>query len=410
MSTGLPNLTLEDLLKANSPGGSSVLTSVTELSPAGGPHATVAPGRYLTKNGSKPTYNFGIRFIDNEPKISVVIDSGQSQTNRGEEAVNRAREDSFAPLHSILSRIPTIEVDYGGKKYNDLTLPHRGFDAHIRAGKVGDIPVTADESYRAARDSNHTNARALMDLSPYSLVNGSWDATRKSNQGRYRSTLESEIIGILADQSTSNPEPNFSGGARVDPVAASVQLDQKTMTALADAQRHELSKGNYDAIIKEAKSAGKGVTSASRLGLGAIPPTLETLGGVACSQIIRSHVLSFATLRQLRFGLTPEGDIARRAVLAALGLVVMALADDELYIRANCNLVELDYPTVMLDERYGRQRQLAPITVELAGKLLEEAIEHATNVAELDWTGQVFEVVGDPTIIASASDNEAGDE
>lgn len=409
MNDNYPNLTLNDLLKACSPGGSSVLTSVTELAPAGGPQSTVAPGRYLTKNGSNPTYNFGIRFVDGEPKITVVIDSGQSQTNRGEEAVSNARCDQSAALHDILSRIPTIEVDYEGNKFSDWTLPHRGFDAHIRAGYVDGQPVTQNETYRSARNSSQLNAKALMDLSPVSLVNGSWDATRKSNQGRYRSTLESEIIGVLADQSKSNPEPNRSGGARVDPVAASVQLDQQTMTALANNQRDELSKGNYDAIIKEAKSAGKGLTSASRLGLGAIPPSLETLGGVACSRIIRSHVLSFATLRQLHFGLSSEDDIARRAVLAALGLVVMASADDELYIRANCNLVELDYPEVLLDERYGRQRQLAPITVELAGNLLEEAINHASSVGDLDWHGQVFEVVGDGTILASATDDEDGE-
>ncbi|MBM9433927.1 type I-U CRISPR-associated protein Cas7 [Flaviflexus sp. JY899] len=379
------------------------------MAPAGGPHCTVAPGRYVTKVGSNPTYNFGIRYVDGEPKVTVVIDSGQSQSNRGEIAVERGRRDASSVIHAILARIPTIEVDYDGEKFSDWNLPHRVFDAHIRAGYVDGEPVTKNSIYRSARDSNQENARALMDLSPISLTNGSWDATRKSHQGRYRSALESEIIGVLADQSTTRPEPNLSGGARVDPVAASVKLDKKTMTALADNQRDELSKGNYDSILKEAKAAGNDVTSASKLGLGAIPPTLEALGGVACSQIIRSHVLSFATLRQLRFGLDAEGDIARRVVLAALGIVVMALANDELYIRANCNLVELDYPETVLDERYGKKRFIAPITVEHAGKLLEDAVAYATQVGELDWHGQVFEVQGDTSILHSATDDQSGE-
>jgi CRISPR-associated protein Csb1 len=53
------------------------------------------------------------------------------------------------------------------------------------------------------------------------------------------------------------------------------------------------------------------------LGLGGIPPTLDTLAGVACIRIIRSDVLSFATLRQIRFGADAEGNAACRALLAA---------------------------------------------------------------------------------------------
>lgn len=404
METNHQDLSLDDLLTACAPGGSSALVEITQLAPAGGPQATVAPARYVTRSSSNPTYNYGTRFIDGEPKITVLIDSGQSQSNRGEDAIERNRRDESSPIYDILSRIPTVEVNYGGEKYSDLVLPHRAFDAHLRSGYVDGEPVTTNSTYRAARDSSQADARALMDLSPISLTNGSWDATRKSHQGRYRSSLESEIIGVLADQSP-NPEPNRSGGARVDPVAASVKLDQKTMSALAEHQKHELSKGNYDSILKEAKAAGKGVTSASKLGLGAIPPSLETLGGVACSQIIRSHVLSFATLRQLRFGLDSRGDIARRAVLAALGLVGMALANDELYIRANCSLVELDYPEMILDQRYGQRRQLAPLTVEHAGQLLREAVAHASEVAQLDWHGQVFEVEGDMSILQAASED-----
>lgn len=404
METNRKELSFEDLLKACSPGGSSALVEVTQLAPAGGPQSTVAPARYVTRSANNPTYNYGTRYIDGEPKLTVLIDSGQSQTNRGEDAIARGRTDESSPIHDILARIPVVEVNYGGEKFSDLLLPHRVFDAHIRSGYVAGEPVTKNAAYRAARDSSQLDARALMDLSPISLTNGSWDATRKSHQGRYRSSLESEIIGVLADQD-SDPKPNLAGGARVDPVAASVKLDQKTMSALADNQKDELSKGNYDSILKEAKAAGKGVTSASKLGLGAIPPTLESLGGVACSQIIRSHVLSFATLRQLRFGFDSHGDIARRAVLAALGLVGMALANDELYIRANCSLVEVDYPEMVLDERYGQRRQLAPLTIEHAGQLLREAVAHASEVAELDWHGQVFEVEGDMSILQSASDD-----
>jgi len=78
------------------------------------------------------------------------------------------------------------------------------------------------------------------------------------------------------------------------------------------------------------------IVSASMLGLGGIPPTLEALAGVACHRIIRSHVLSFAALRQIRFGSSPEGDAACRALrlggILALGRTesLVALPDSSL--------------------------------------------------------------------------------
>jgi len=67
---------------------------------------------------------------------------------------------------------------------------------------------------------------------------------------------------------------------------------------------------------------------------------METLAGVACHRIVRSHVLSFAALRQIRFGAGPDGDAACRALLAALALAALARSDAELVLRANCDLVE----------------------------------------------------------------------
>lgn len=397
-------LRFEDLLTACSAGGASVLTSVTELQAAAGTHASVAPAKYVDRNSS--VFAFETRYIDGEPQQVALLDSKQSQLNRAEDAF---MQDVRAG-HPIAKLVPRIEVEYqNGPVLTDMELPHRFADGHIRAGKIDGQPATENEQYRAVRNCNSANYKPLLNTAPAAAVLGAWDSTRPHNQVRLRSSLVGEIIGALADQN-AKPEDQQSrrGGARVDSVAMSVQLDPKALTELVDAQESELSPRLVEKLREDIKKAKKQKISASALGLGGIPPQLEALGGVSCSRIIRSWVLSFATLRQLRFGEGPEGDVAGRALLAAFALAMMARAERELYLRANCDLVETDAPVVTLDERYGKKRALQPITVEAADALLEQAIEHARKVGVADWHGQVLKVVGNPAILSGA-DNSADD-
>lgn len=401
-------LTYQDLQNACSPGGASVLTSVTELEPAAGSHASVAPAKFVDRSGS--VFAFETRYVDGEAVKAALIDSKQSQLNRGEEAVMQDVRDG----HPVVSRIPRIEVDYGeGGILSDMELPHRFADGHIRAGEIDGEPATSNETYRAVRNSTPTNARALLNTAPAAAVFGGWDSTRRSGQLRLRSALVGEVIGVLANQDAPGEEQQSRrGGARVDSLAMSVQLPPAEMEQLVDAQEHELSpklvgklRGE---IAKAKKSKGEVLLSGSSIGLGGIPPQLESLGGVSCRRIIRSWVLSFATLRQLRFGSDAEGDVAGRALLAAFGLAAMARSERELYLRANCDLVESGAPVVSLDERFGNKRELQPITVEAADALLGEAIEAAREAGVADWDGQVLKVTGNPVILHGAVDG--GDE
>lgn len=396
-------LTYQDLLDAASPGGASILSSVTELLPAAGPHASIAPAKFV--DGNQSVFAFETRFIDGQPARVVLVDSKQSSLNRAEQSLTLAIEDE----NPVVSRLPRIVVDYAdGPSLSDLELPHRFADGHIRAGTIDGNPVTADDKYRAVRNSTQHDAQEILNTAPSALVFGGWDSTRKSNQLRLRSALVGEIIGVLADQEVSGEEQlSRRGGARVDPVAASVKLDGHTYTKLVDAQQDELSQKNVEKARAAVKSAKKGNTiSASQLGLGAIPPSLDALGGVSCRRIIRSWVLSFATLRQLRFDSTAEGNAAARALLAAFGLASMARAEQELYLRANCDLVEAAAPVVKLDQRFGKFRELAPITVEAADALLDEAITNAEKLGVANWNGQVLKVTGNPSILGGAVDTE----
>lgn len=395
----MEHLSLDILFEAARPGGASCLTSVTELEPAAGSHTSVAPAKFASpdRRDKKGAYAYERRYLGGEARTAVLIDSKQSQLNRCEAALARAVTDG----HEVLSRIPRVVVTYDrdgvSEEYSDLTLPHRIFDGHIRAGSVAGQPVTQLDVYRAIRNASPADARALLDASPVSLIFGSWDASRSARQGRWRSALVGEIVGFCADD-----RPTTRGGARVDPVGMQVHLGAADLTALADRQRSELSQKNYaSAVSAAAKSEGKPV-SASMLGLGGIPPSLETLGGVACQPILRSHVLSFAALRQIRFGAGPDGDAACRALLAALALNALARSDAELCLRANCDLREHGPTTVEVDQRGGARLPLAPLSIEAADALLAEALAAAEGSAGVVWKGVVLRVTGDPAIVAGA--------
>jgi len=408
----MSTLDVKRLLKACSPGGPSCLSVRTELVPAGGPEASVAPAKYSQGKNGPSTYVYEKRFVNGDLCDTVLIDSKQSQINRVEAALLQA----IAEGHEILKHLPRIEVVYQRngveERYSDLALPHRAFDGHIRAGTVErngkSISVVADELYQSIRNATYANARALLDASPATLIFGGWDSSRKSNQGRWRSVLVGEVIGVCA-----NTEPSRRGGARIDPVGMKIDLPPEELEKLAHTQRAELSPDTYNKLIGNSnKNRGNNKgdeAKASVLGLGGIPPTLDQLGGVACKRIIRSQVLSFATLRQMRFGDNPVADIACRALLAAIALYGLARANSELYFRANCDLREAGSAEVLIDTRNGEVEGFEPLQVEAMDKLLADAFKNAQQHAQVQFRGVVLSVTGNPMIIAKAMDEAVDD-
>lgn len=233
-------ISFEDLKEACAAGGASTLVSVTELKPAAGEHASVAPAKFV--EGSKSVFAFETRYIDGEAARVVLIDSKQSQLNRAEAAI---MQDIRAD-HSVMRKIPRIEVAYENDgnpiTYTDLELPHRFADGHIRAGEIDGNPATAHEKYRAVRNSTPANLSALLNTAPAAAIFGGWDSLRKNNQLRLRSALVGEIIGVLADQNLSGEEQlSRRGGARVDPLEMSVRLSAVDMEQLVKSQEGELS-------------------------------------------------------------------------------------------------------------------------------------------------------------------------
>ena len=427
-------ITLADLIENVKLGGGSVITSITEQEPAAGPHAAVAPPKFVDGKGndSKSVFAFEIRYIveksedqdelekeeesktaekvvKGKPQKVVLIDSKQSELNRAEAAIEQGRQYGDEAVVKIPRGVVTYQTDNGPVEYSDMELSHRIFDGHFRAGTIDGKPITENDQYRALRNCTPADMSALLNTAPAALLFGAWDSTRKSNQVRLRSALVGEIIGVLADQKRTGEEQQARrSGARVDAVAASVKLGAKELSSLVDDQEAELSAKNIAARRKEVKTAKADARiSASTLGLGSIPPSVEEIGGVACRRIIRSWVLSLASLRQLRFGQDENKNVAARALLAALGLNAIARAERELYIRANCDLIESAAPVVTLDQRFGEKKPFAPLTVKQADQLLLEAIENAKKAGVADWNGQTFNVDGNSSIIANATAEDA---
>ena len=427
------NITLADLIENVKLGGGSVITSSTELEPAAGPHASVAPAKYVDGKGqaAKSVFVYETRYIvekpedqdepkkeeaktaenavKGKPQTVVLIDSKQSELNRAEAAIEQGRQYGDEAVVKIPRAVVTYQTENGPVEYTDLELSHRIFDGHFRAGTIDGKLITENDDYRALRNCTPADMSALLNTAPAALLFGAWDSTRKSNQVRLRSALVGEIIGVLADQKRTGEEQQARrSGARVDAVAASVKLAPRDMESLVNDQEAELSPGNIGARrneIKKAKADDR--ISASHLGLGSIPPSFEEIGGVACRRIIRSWVLSLASLRQLRFGQDETKNVAARALLAALGLNAIARAERELYIRANCDLIESAAPVVTLDQRFGEKKPFAPLTVEHTDQLLLEAIENAKKAGVADWNGQTFKVEGNPIIIKNATAEDA---
>lgn len=427
-------ITLADLIENVKLGGGSVITSSTELEPAAGPHASVAPAKYVDGKGqaAKSVFVYETRYIagktenqdepkkkeeskttkkvaKGKPQTVVLIDSKQSELNRAEAAIEQGRQYGDEAVVKIPRAVVTYQTENGPVEYTDMELSHRVFDGHFRAGTIDGKPITENDQYRALRNCTPADMSALLNTAPAALLFGAWDSTRKSNQVRLRSALVGEIIGVLADQDPGAEHRQARrGGARVDAVAASVQLTPKDMESLVNDQEAELSPVNVGARRNEIKKAKADARiSASPLGLGSIPPVLEETGAVACCRIIRSWVLSLATLRQLRFGTDEKKNVAARALLAALGLNAIARAERELYIRANCDLIESAAPVVTLDQRFGEKKTFAPLTVKQADQLLLEAIEYAKEEGVADWNGQTLNVEGNPSIIANATAEDA---
>lgn len=342
--------------------------------------AVVAPARYAGTSGSE--FVFETRYVDGQFRPTVLIDSKGSQSNRSEDGLLAARE-----IGEPASLVPTVAVRYSSRTLLDLELPHRIYDAHVRASTERGVPVVQQGWYRALRDAPMPDLSPLFCAAPATLAFGGWDSSRKRGQVRLRSLYVSELFGVVAE---GDPVSRRSG-ARLDPFGQDFHIAPDEYKQLLDVQRDHMSDKTVAKLDKEiatAEKKGNGtLVSAAPLGLGGVPPATDAPFGVSVPDVRRARCYSLAGLRRLRFGGTEDEDVAARTALLALLLLGAAYADADPDIRAYCDVAApqgqtlLDTGPVDLD-----------LSIEACTAFLADSI--AALPERLAWSGQMIELDG----------------
>lgn len=379
-------------------GGAATLNHPATYTVAEG--AIIAPARYAGNSpnaGSEFVYE--VRYVDGDFRDTVLVDSKGSQSNRSEDGLLAARR-SGAPA----ALIPTIAVRYPSRTLSDLELPHRAFDAHVRAGSQEGTPIVERDWYRALRDATAADLSPLFCASPATLAFGGWDSSRKRAQLRLRGLFVSELFGVVSERSDRQARRS---GARLDPLGQDFHVTPDEFEMLLGRQRDHMSDKTVAKLAKklaaDRKKDGDAPVSASALGLGGVPPGTDAAYGVSVPAVRRARTYSLAGLRRLRFGGSAQEDVAARNALLALLLLGAAYADADPDIRAYCD-VSAPRDEVLLDD----QPVELDLSIDSCTAYLSAAIERLPD--RLSWTGQTIDLDGDPSLDRGATAVAADDD
>lgn len=341
---------------------------------------TVAGGKYQISNRRIPGYS--------ESVPCAILDSVQSQANRMEDALlDDIREGKL--------KLPHLETDFAGiegllKEIGKITCfeaPHRIFDAILRDSvdeRGIHFPLT--ELGQKVINSNAKDATAIFQVSPASLLFGSWDSTGVSGGlgEKYTRCVVSEVVGI-------NTEQAARAGTRIDPLnlAGSIPPDK-------------ILKETKDEMWAQIAKSRKKIDKPSEINHSSVPWPKEGSqlhGGVTVDYIQQSTTISFAALRQLHFpvGGKDQSSFAH-AVLAAIALHAAALNTERgWHLRSRCDLI-LDDGVSPEWENLGRSSISKEIlTADATRDVLNEAIAKAKE-AGLPWNDEPIRLKPSPAL------------
>ena len=317
----MSKLTFQTVLDAVS-GHDCAFRTRYRLQPADGPGGKVFPpthldGKYAVEHRVLPDAP--------EPVECVLLDSVQSHANRCEEALQLAVDRGRITL-------PLVRVDFSGADLIDpvdeitsLTAPHRVSDAILRDSELDGVAFRSSELGRRLDYASLKNATPLFDLSPHALLFGLWDSTgpRGGLGVKFQRCLVGEIVGC-------DVEIGKKTSSRIDPL----QIVKSAKVVVDD--------DDWEPMDLDAKKEPKNAKRPSEINHGNIPPDI-TDGGVTMAYAQYSATLSLPAIRRLRFPVdgesSSERDDAGRAVIAALGLLSLALAGEAGFdLRSRCLL------------------------------------------------------------------------
>ncbi len=334
--------------------GYSAMRAVTRLEPIGSSGDAVFPPTYskdLPNGKNEAVYAW---FERGANERAVILDSVQSQANRFELALLTAMRRGDLAL-------PLVETDIEGHgKITALDAPHRVSDAIFRDCLLGEVEFGTSKVGKALREAREWNAEAFFEHSPNVLIFGTWDSQSGggTKTAKVARALVSEIVGFGA-------MPTARTESRIDPLGIK-----------SSAKVHFIKKTKQWA---NAKFSGSQEVKPSDINHGNVTPTVNTTtGGVTFREALQTTVLSFTQLRKLSFGKPGEGDIAARAVLAALALYAVELFwEDGFLLRSRCQLLPETRPAWELIGSTAKDRQALEFDAATVRKALDVTVAAA---------------------------------
>lgn len=377
----MTTLTFERLRNAVA-GDAVALRSRTTLQPAGGEGDKVFPPSYSAQ-GAEHKYAVEERQVGDkdQPSVTVLLDSVAAQANRAEEALLEGweREELIFPVPYV-DFSATDVTDY--KKLTVLEAPHRLADAIFRDSLLDGTLFRLSDIGRAITNATPRNATALFHYAPTSLLFGMWDSTGpKGGLGsKFQRAYVSEIVGFDA-------KVGKKVRSRIDPLQIEKVAPQHRV--FNSSELHEVWTDDAEAAEKDKKGkpapASRGSESGeagqpSKINHGNIVPSIDAqTGGVTISKALQTTVISFATLRRLRFkGCNREAESAARTAVAALGIAAIAYQHERDYdLRSRCLLLPTHPPRIELLGRSGEGGEVVDLDKSASAKIVLEAGAHA---------------------------------
>lgn len=356
----------------------AAIRRVQRLQPTGGPGDKVFPPTYPGDgDNAPPRYVFETRRIAGQDVRCVLLDSVQSQANRLEEALLAALRDGRISM-------PYIVVDFSGQGFTvgpdtidvsdlgeitSLDAPHRVFDAIIRDSELDGRPFTETDYYKRLVTAKPTDAMAVFELSPTSLLFGAWNSTGQGGGlgARFARCIVSEIVGVAAADAERK-------AVRIDPLGIRRDVKVAVRSPLDWRVAKEGEKGSKWEKIKRPSEINH-----SNI------PAPSAPGGVTIDYALHTAVISCAGLRRLRLrnGLVTD-EAAGHAVLAALGVVALLEQDACGYaLRSRCDLVRCGDAPFEIVRSDGSVEDFE-ITREEAISLFRQSVDHARK-AGFPW-------------------------
>lgn len=409
-------------------GGTAIgLRSITRLEPLGGPGDKLFPPTFgdavplpapvgaAQDDRRRTKYAVEWRRVNGDSRLCVVLDSVASQANRMELALLDGHESGELVF-------PFVRVDFTEESHDDpaldlstlcgdgfittLEAPHRLADALLRDSLLDGTPFRLAEPGRRFTEALPSNATALFDLCPVSLLFGVWDSTGpKGGLGaKFQRAIVSEIVGVGAELGTKS-------ASRIDPTGIEKTdifeaIDPEEGWTI-DPDKAKKAKGKP---LPFKRGGGKTGTPAV-INHGNIKPSTDPeAGGVTIDYAEQITVLSLPALRRLRFPRAADGgrfegavrkqaELAARTALAALGLAAIAYQRENGYdLRSRCALRPLGPLALELIPGDGAPPQPYALDRKTAASLLDQAAGQARDVG-LPWRGTPIDLKPAPRLV-----------